>query len=178
MDRKARHACSLRHAWLSAPAALPDSNGTRCPSAATGRLPCSADPAGLLVTGYDSRVDVTLDGRRYGASARTLLKPHPVVTWLAGPVATEWLGSAPLTDAAGRAHPHLTVRFHVRAYAGYERVLTDISRGNVWAFERAPRNFRYDVNISVNGHVRYTRRRCSAQGDGASRLGRRGAPVR
>ncbi len=161
VDRKARHADgSLRHAVLSVILpALPVSTPhtlvlERGDGEATG---AALTVAGLLVTGYDSRVDVTLDGRRYGASARSLLEAHPGVTWLAGPVATEWLGSAPLTDAAGRAHPHLTVRFHVRAYAGYERVLTDISLENVWAFEPAPRNFRYDVNISVNGRVRYTR---------------------
>jgi hypothetical protein len=161
VDRKARHADgSLRHAVLSVilPALPAGAPRTLALERGDGEASGSALPlAGLLATGYDSRVEVTLDGRRYGASARALLEARLPATWLAGPVATEWLVSAPLADADGRAHPHLTARFHVRAYAGYARVLTDVSVENVWTYEPAPRNFRYDVSIVVNGRVRYTR---------------------
>jgi hypothetical protein len=161
VDRKARHPDgSLRHAVISVilPSLPPGIVRTlvleRGDGEATGP---GLTMAGLLATGYDSRVDVTLEGRRYGASARALLQAHPHGTWLDGPLATEWLASAPLTDAEGRSHPHLTARFHVRAYGGYERVLTDITLENAWAFEPGPRNFRYDVSITINGRVRYTR---------------------
>ena len=161
VDRKARHADgSLRHAVLSVLLPTLPAGATRTLRLERGNGETTAEALtvpGLLATGYDSRVDVTIDGRRYGASARALLEAKSPATWLAGPVATEWLVVAPLADADGRAHAHLTARFHVRAYGGYERVLTDIALENAWAYEHDPRNFRYDVRIAVNGRVRYAR---------------------
>lgn len=161
VDRKARHPDgSLRHAVVSVvlPSLPPGLARTlvleRGSGEATG-APLTV--AGLLATGYDSRVEVVIGGQRYAASARRLLEAGPPATWIAGPVATEWMASAPLADAGGRAHPHLTARFHVRAYAGYRRVLTDVTVENGWTYEPAPRNVRYDVSVSVNREVRYAR---------------------
>lgn len=161
VDGKARHPDgSLRHAVVSA--VLPDlqPGEVRTLELERGAATPAAPPltvAGLLATGYDSRVSVTLAGRRYQASASRGLEAAPPAIWLSGPVATEWLVAAPLIDDSGRGHPHLTARFHVRAYAGYRRVLTDVSVENVWTYEPAPRNFRYEVEIAVNGEVRYHR---------------------
>lgn len=161
VDRKATHPDgSLRHAVLSV--VLPD-----LPAGAARTLLLQRGSAGvagpmltlsaILATGYDSRVDVILDGRRYGASARALLQAQSPRTWIAGPVATEWLVSAPLSDAKGRAHPHLSARFHVRAHAGSPRLLTDVTVENAWTYEPSPRNLLYNVTATVNGEVRYAR---------------------
>ena len=161
VDRKARHADgSLRHAVLSVILpALPVSTRRRCcSSAATGRRPGpTLTVAALLVTGYDSRVDVTLDGRRYGASARSLLEAQPWRHLAGRPVATEWLGSAPLPDAAGRRAP-ASDRALSRARLRRLPARTDRHQSRERLGVRArSANFRYDVNISVNGRVRYAR---------------------
>lgn len=161
VDRKARHADgSLRHAVVSLLLPGLAAGDARTVLLARGRGEAAgAGPTlgALLATGYDSRVEIALAGRRYAASARALLQVGTPATWIAGPAATEWMVSAPLTTADGHAHPHLTARFHVRAYGGSPRVLTDVTVENAWTHEPGPQNFRYDVTVMVNGEARYTR---------------------
>lgn len=161
VDRKARHADgSLRHAVASLVLPALGAGATRTVVFERGSGEASGTGptlAALLATGYDSRVEITLAGRRYAASSRTLLQAGTPVTWIAGPVATEWMVAAALTTDDGHAHPHLSARFHVRAHAHSPRVLTDVTVENVWTHEPAPQSFRYDVTVRVNGEVRYAR---------------------
>ena len=87
--------------------------------------PLSVQAAELLKTDFDATVALNFpDGTKRSASARTLLKAAgaSAKTWLAGPVATEWLLSGPLVDARGQPDPDLRVQFHVRAFAGCKAV--------------------------------------------------------
>nr|WP_297350604.1 hypothetical protein [uncultured Caldimonas sp.] len=94
-------------------------------------------------------VQIDVDGQRYTASAAD---GTARTTWLQGPLATEWLAAVPLEDAQGNPHPHLMVRFGMRAYAGgASRV--DVIVENNWAYETGPRNFTYDVEVRVGGEV-------------------------
>jgi hypothetical protein len=160
VNRKAYNADgSVRHAILSTVLPILPAGATRTLVLERGPAETSGPPltaAGLTASGYDSQVVVTLGGRRYRASARALLTAA-TVTWIDGPVATEWIVLAPLTDGDGRAHPHLSARFHIRAFAGYERVLTDVIVENVWTHEPGIQNLLYDVDIMINGMVRYSR---------------------
>jgi hypothetical protein len=100
---------------------------------------------------------VTLDGQRYTASADKLLAQKNRGTWLAGPVAREWLLSAPLATAQGVAHPHLAARFSIRWYPAAAKARVDITVENDWAYEPAPQNFTYDADVSVAGQPVYTK---------------------
>ncbi len=154
VDAKATHADgSLRHAVLTAVlpsvpanAAVPLLLST---TPAVGGTPITA--AALLATAFDSVVTANVGGTPYRASARELLQADTSRTWLAGPLVTEWLLSAPLKTAGGQAHPHLSVRFAVRAYQGLQRVRVDVTVENDWAFAPSPQPYTYDVNVSVGG---------------------------
>lgn len=154
VDPKATHGDgSLRHAVLTtilpslaANAGLPLSLTTTSPGIGS---PIAA--SALLATSFDSIVTATLGGTAYRASARELLQADSNRTWLAGPLVTEWLVSAPLRTAGGQAHPHLTARFAIRAYQGLQHVRVDVAVENNWAFEPAPQAFTYDATISVGG---------------------------
>ena len=154
MDVKATHADgSVRHAVVSGvlprlpadgqvPVVLKAAPAPRVPS-----VPCT--PAELLRAGFKAGVQVTVDGRSYGASADALLQQAGAGRWLQGQVANEWLLQAPLRDAAGNAHPHISARFAVRWYAGHNRTKVDVVLENNWAYEPAPRNFVYDLRVDV-----------------------------
>jgi hypothetical protein len=159
VDAKARHADgSLRHALISfvLPALKPGQRRRlslfkAAPAASAAAL----TPAILLDKGFSADVSVVVDGQTYQASADALLRQDKAALWLAGPLATEWLVSAPLTDADGKPHPHLAARFALRA-AG-ERARVDVTLENDWAFEPAPRNFTYDVRVRVGGKTVWQR---------------------
>ena len=158
MDVKATHADgSVRHAVVSG--VLP-----RLAAAAQVPLVLQAGPAPrvagvpytpaeLLRGGFKAGVQVTVDGRVYTAAAETLLQQDGAGRWLQGQVANEWLLQAPLRDAAGNAHPHLSARFAVRGYAGQNRAKVDVVLENDWAYEPAPRNFVYDLRVTLGSAV-------------------------
>lgn len=160
MDAKAKHADgSVRHAIFSA--VLPSLavndvsalNLTRSTAAAPAAA--AATPATLLAAGFSASVRVTADGLTYSVAADELLKGTGYQTWLAGPVANEWLVSAPLKTAQGVAHPHLSARFAVRWYGAANKARVDVTVENDWAYEAAPRNFTYDAQILVGGQKVY-----------------------
>ncbi len=159
VDAKATHIDgSLRHALLTtivpqvpANSLLPLRLTTGAPA---GGAPISA--TGLLATSFDSVVTLTIGGTAYHASARELLQANASQTWLAGPLATEWLVSAPLKTAGGQAHPHLTARFAIRAYQGLQRVRVDLTIENNWAFAPSPQAFTYSANVTVGGATVFT----------------------
>jgi hypothetical protein len=170
VDVKATHADrSVRHAIISAVLPQAQAGQLRAMSlekaGAAGTVPGSAakvlapraTPAALLAAGFTASVTATIDGKDYTASAGKLLaQPNPA-TWISGPVATEWLVSAPLTTAQGQAHPHLAARFAIRWYSGIGKARVDVTVENDWAFQPAPQNFTYDAKIDVGGKAVYTK---------------------
>ncbi|SHH41991.1 hypothetical protein [Massilia sp. CF038] len=152
VDVKASHADrSVRHAIISAivPALAPGQPLRLSLLKAAPAASAPIEAATLLEKGFRAGVSLTVDGKKYQASADALLRKHDSTTWLAGPAATEWLLDAPFTDADGKPHPHLSARFAVRAAGSRARV--DVTVENDWAFEPGPRNFTYDASISVGG---------------------------
>ena len=106
--------------------------------------------AELLKTDFDATVTLKFpDGTKRSASARALLKAAGTgaKTWLAGPVATEWLLVGSLVDARGQPDPDLRVQFHVRAYAGCKAVRVSVVVENcldTWAG-----NIGYDAAVAL-----------------------------
>lgn len=155
MDVKATHADgSVRHAVLSAIVPSVAASATRTMSLlknGTAAAASSVTPAQLVAAGFTASTSATINGVKYSASADQLLKAGAKGTWLAGSVANEWLVSAPLTTAAGVAHPHLTARFAVRYYAAVKKARVDVTIENSWAYEPNPQNFTYDAEVVVGG---------------------------
>ena len=76
----------------------------------------------------------------------------PGKAWLHGPVAEERDIMAPLvSQATGKPHPQLSVRFHLRHYLQAKAMRADVVVENDWAYEPGPRNYTYDVTIRRNG---------------------------
>ena len=161
MDVKATHADgSVRHAIFSAIIPTLAANATRTMSLAknatvtTGTAPLPAD---LLANGFTASVSATIGGVKYSASADQLIKAGVKATWLAGSVANEWQVSAPLTTAAGVAHPQLTARFAVRYYGTIKKARVDVTVENNWAFEAGNQNYTYDTEVTVGGKSVFTK---------------------
>jgi hypothetical protein len=162
VDAKARHPDgSLRHAVVTAivPVLAPRQSLMLALVKAQGKPAPGkpAAPAELLKEGFQANVSVRLDGREWQASAARLLAGKNVQAWLAGPLATEWLVDAPLTDERGVAHPHLHARFAIRWYPQAHKARVDVTVENDWAYEPGPRNFTYDARIAVGGKDVYAK---------------------
>jgi hypothetical protein len=161
VDVKARHADgSVRHAIMSAklPALAPGQVlGVALTTVPATSAPAATAPAALLGSGFTSAVNIDLAGVRYTASADALLRAGKYKSWLSGPLVNEWLLSAPLTDANGQAHPHLSARFAIRAIAGVNQARVDVTVENTWAFEPAPQNYTYDAQVVVGGQTVFTK---------------------
>ena len=157
VDVKATHPDgSVRHAVLSGVLPVLGANESRTLTLtrgldAPGGTPPT--PQALLASGFGASVTIVLGGQTYQASADELLKADAPRAWLAGPVAGEWLVSAPLKTPSGEAHPHLTARFAIRAYSGTPRARVDVTLENDWAYEPAPQKFTYDVAVVVGGNT-------------------------
>jgi hypothetical protein len=151
VDAKAVHADgSLRHAVLSFALGGMAAHEIRTLQVGAGAPPAAGtpiDPADVLKTAFDAKVVLTVGVAVYTASARDLLAAAP--RWLSGPVCTEWLITAPLKTAAGAVHPHLHVRFAIRAYQGLKSIRADVTVENDWAFEPAPMGYAYDAVVIV-----------------------------
>ncbi|HJV74668.1 MAG TPA: hypothetical protein VJ654_10635 [Noviherbaspirillum sp.] len=161
IDVKATHpGGSVRHAVISAVApTLAASQAqtiqlVKSTSGETAKL--SSTPVALTNAGFTAGVSVNLGGQVYTASADALLKSGKYTTWLSGPLVNEWLVSAPLKDANGISHPHLTARFAIRAYSGMEKARVDVTIENNWTYEPAPQNFTYDAQVLVGGKAVYS----------------------
>lgn len=153
VDVKASHPDgSVRHAVISGivPSLAP--NESRLIGLAQTPLvaQAGATPAAMLAAGFTSKIVLTMGGQTYSVAAEDLLKSN-YTTWLAGPIANEWLASAPLKNAAGVSTPHLMARFAVRWYANAKKARVDVTIENGWAFEPNPQNYVYDANILVGG---------------------------
>jgi hypothetical protein len=167
-EAKARHDDgSLRHAVLSAvlpQLAAGESASLQLATAPAPVLPPPAprEPGALLYSGFNAVVRLNIGGVTYSADAAQLLRSKPYKTWLSGPLVAEWLVAAPVTDASGVPHPHLSVRFAIRNYPqagtrlpGPTRV--DVTVENNWAYEPDPKNVTYDVEVLVNNRTMYSK---------------------
>jgi len=169
-DRKATHSDgSLRHAVLTT--VLPNLNANQkvtlelTPGSGSG-VTSAINLVDFLATGYDAEVRLNLGGTVYVSSARSLLKKGPGKVWLSGNQATEWLvhDDKGVRDSNGNPHPHLMVRFAIRAYASGGQIiniLTDISIENNWTYVPGPTNQSYDVAITINGRQVYSKSKLS-----------------
>ncbi|HEY5799714.1 MAG TPA: hypothetical protein VIT92_05810, partial [Burkholderiaceae bacterium] len=161
LDVKATHADkSVRHAVFSAliPSLAAGQSMTMFiakSDAAQTQLTYTA--AQLAAAGFSAKVTLMVNGQQYTAAAEDVLKSTTPAKWLSGRIANEWMVSAPLRDASGTAHPHLTARFDVRAYYGLNKAKVDVVVENNWAYEAAPSNITYDAVIAVGGQPVYTK---------------------
>ena len=154
---KATHADgSARHAVISA--ILPQVNAGQTSALALTAIPAAPSNAGntpgQVLGGFNTVVNLTVGGVVYSASVAPLLKLDKYTTWLAGPVANEWLASIPLTTAANVPHPHLAARFALRRYSN-GKIRIDVTVENNWAYEPDPKNLSYDAEVLVNGQRAY-----------------------
>jgi hypothetical protein len=162
VDVKATHADgSLRHAVISAVVPGLRSSQTQTIQLTKAVKDSSSNagkaPADLVAAGFTASVNITVGGQSYSASADALLKAGNYTTWLAGPIANEWLVSAPLKTAGGVEHPHLTARFAIRSYTGVNKAKVDVTIENDWAYEPSPQNFTYDMQVVVGGQTVYSK---------------------
>lgn len=118
----------------------------------------------LLGTSFDASATLTVNGKEYRVSARDALSQlasgadcpdwgtPTCKQWLSGPLVSEWIVAAPLTDAPS-AVANLHVYFHVRAYAndsgGIKNVRVDTVLENAQAYAKSPRNVAYTARIAV-----------------------------
>jgi hypothetical protein len=161
-DVKALHPDgSVRHAIISA--VLPNLAAGQVRTVALEKT--STAPAtktytvdDLMRNGFSASVHAKINGVEYAAYADDALKDtvNPK-TWLAGPIATEWLVSAPLTTDSGQVHPHLSARFAIRWYSDIKKVRVDVTVENDWAYEPAPQNFTYDAQVLVAAKQVYSK---------------------
>ncbi len=161
INKKATHADgSLRHAVVTAlvPTLTPN-NPQDIEIVVVDSVPTTQPVrlADLLTTNFDGHVSLTVAGTAYTASITDLLQNAQPETWLSGSEVTEWIVSAPLKTANGTEHPHLTARFNVRAYAGFNSIRVDIIIENNWSYVPEPQNFVYDVNVSLCGKDIYSK---------------------
>jgi hypothetical protein len=154
-DKKATHADgSLRHAVITT--VLPSLTGGSSKNfdLLSSSVPLSGTPVSLgdlLSRSFDVTVSISLGGTTYTASAANLIASGNPKAWIEGPLATEWLVASPLKTAAGAIHPHLSVRFNVRAYAGLNQARVIVIVENAWSRVANPQNYTYNVTVSVQG---------------------------
>ncbi len=162
VDIKATHDDgSLRHAIISAILPQLGANATetikllknnQLNPAATANT-----PAELLSAGFTAGMNIVLNGQTYRVSVENLLQSAKYSNWLNGAIVNEWLVSAPLKDAQGLEHPHLTARFAIRSYTGQKTARVDVTLENNWAYEPGPQNFTYDTQIQVGNQTVYSK---------------------
>ena len=106
----------------------------------------------------DTVVSIVVDGERYTVSSAALLKEQKPQLWLQGSVVSELEVAAPLKNAKGVEHPHLSARFGLRWYPQARQARIDVSVENDWAWEPDPQNFTYDVTVAAGGKTVYEKR--------------------
>ncbi|MCI0552728.1 MAG: hypothetical protein L0287_17390 [Anaerolineae bacterium] len=166
VDAKAYHRDgSLKHAVLTVLLGTLNANSADrvnlSATASGGGNPEAVSPQALLNTDYDVNLVIDIGGTIYSASARqalhSALAEGNLRSWLNGPLVSEWILDSPIKDASGVSHPHLCVRFNVRAYSGLQRVRTEAIVENDWAYEPSPMGFTYDVTISLGNTIVYSK---------------------
>ncbi len=125
------------------------------PGAAKSAAPVAL--ADLLASSFDAKVSLNVGGTSYEASAKALLAAAKPAQWLSGDLVSEWIVGTPAKTTAGAAHPHLAIRYNIRAYQGFKYVRVDAYVENDWAFEPNPQGFTYDAAFTVGSTSVYTK---------------------
>lgn len=160
VDVKARHPDgSIRHAIISSLKPKTDSTVewylVKKDQPATSK-PAAVSPLDLLKQrNINAQLELKLAGSLYQIDLQQALakslSQKKIETWLQGPVVNEWLFSAPLTDTAGKTHPHLMARFELRLYQDLQPVRLSVSLENNWTYVPAPGNQQYDLSLTFAG---------------------------
>ena len=154
VDVKATHADgSVRHAIISGvlPSLAAGQSQTLNLFKASPTAKSALTLQNLASAGLTGKTSVTLNGVKYTASLAEGIAAGNPVNWLSGPVASEWIVSAPLKDQNGVAHPQLTARFDVRWYSGLSkqaRVEFVVENDKTWV---AGAKLKYDVDLELAG---------------------------
>ena len=159
LDSKATHPDgSLRHAIVTLNLPVLAGGATQSVRLASAGVTggTAVSLSDLLATSFDASASLRVGTTSYSASARNLLQTTTPKTWLSGPQVSEWIVGGPVTTASGIPHEHLTVYFHVRAYAGLNRVRVDTVVENNWTLVPNPRDFTYDVTLRLGDVTTYS----------------------
>ena len=104
----------------------------------------------LIASDFNTTIKVTIDQTLYTISVKDLLSESSPQLWLNGPLVSEWLVSSPLLNINGDVHPHLAVRFAIRAYKGLNIIRVSTTFENNWTYQANPHNLFYDADIYVD----------------------------
>lgn len=123
-------------------------------AAPAGAAATPADFPGLKViatiTDTGTNIEGPTTGTVYTANAAAFLASGNYMTWLSGPIVSEWIVRVPLITASGAEHPDVHARFSIRAYKGQARAKIDYVLENNWA-KPNPTPSIYDVwNVVSN----------------------------
>jgi len=161
INKKSTHADgSLRHAILSLSLASISAGEIKTIKLKEGQSSLSGDDLKLsdvMASGLSASVSFNLNGKDYIASLSDGIANGSIKNWLEGSMASEWLVRADVKDNQGAVHPHLVVRFNVRAYDGFSRTKVDVIVENNWSYVPAPQNFNYDVTVKLGNQSVYTK---------------------
>lgn len=150
LDKKATHADgSLRHGIITFKApALPANGGKNLKlyTAASALSGAALSFQNLQSTNYDVTISGTFKGVAFSVSSKGLVAPK---NWLAGPLATEFNGSLPINE-------FLEAYFDIRLYQD-GTIKSDVIIANDWAEKTGVVTFNYDVTLTQNGQVVYTK---------------------
>jgi hypothetical protein len=159
-DIKATHADgSVRHAVISGvlPALAAGQTQTIQLAKSSVAEQSTVTPQSLINAGLTGSVNVTVNNVKYSAALAGALASPTSIKWLSGPIANEWIVSAPLLTADGVAHPHLTARFDVRSYPTLSKqARVEVVVENNKTFTGGAQNFTYDVNVELAGRTVYS----------------------
>jgi len=117
--------------------------------------PTSTSKVASFSAKHAPKVVITLNGVQYTADPAAKLQSGSYKQWLSGSIVNEYLVNVPLTDANGVAHPHLNVRYAIRANSTVDAGRFDITVENNWAYEPNPSNLTYDVAVYLDGQKAY-----------------------
>ena len=155
IDKKATHPDgSLRHGAVTVqlPGLAPQEEvNLKLYNSATALAGNNLTMADILATGYDVQVSIAMNSVVSTVSARQALQAagSSAITWLKGPLATEFNVSQALNE-------FIHVYFDVRIYQD-GKIKTDVILTNDWGYKVGVKTFTYDVTIKQAGTTVYSK---------------------
>jgi len=163
VDSKRHHEDgSLKHAIITAYLPAVSEGQTVALALEPAAARPETDPPPGLPDGLEGRVvldfpdgsQTVADLRRTFAEAQAHpTMPYRFVTWLSGPLVTEYQVSGPPMYPDGRQDPDLWVTFGIRVYRGMDAARVEVVVENSWV--DSPGNVPYKVRILIDGNERY-----------------------
>lgn len=161
INEKARHNDgSLRHAVITVK--IPELIGsqTNTLSLNTTGQTISGNPVNLqnlVDNNFDARVEIKENNTTYSISVVKLLNEGNLITWLEGPLMSEWILNGSPEDENGVPHSHLFVQFCVRGFSGSSKARVDFTIENTWSYVANPHNITYDVDLYIENQIVYSK---------------------